>query len=308
MHNSRLLIRQRSSSIPNVIAQMRLLHLNVVLAAVAGDESSVNVLRGAHELAMAAGATLHVVHVGSHAGSRDRFLADAGLSTSDAQLHVLDGEAADAIRSLGDRIHADVIILGRHRGRAGDQPPMGSTALAVVSSSWAPCLILTQPLRLPLERVLVPVDLSDTSRGALVIALSWASALRRGRKASGPTTHNTAVDLTALHVERVLGDHRARPQTRTLYEELSHIRRDAGRWADVAINGAVVANDDVALAIADYAREHHADLVVLGTRGSNLNSEARLGSVSLGILRRVASPVLLVPPAVWISYAAASKS
>lgn len=279
---------------------MRLLHLKVVLAAVAGDESSLNVLRGARELATAAGATLHLVHVGLRSGLPDTLLVDAGLSDNDAQLHVVDGDAADAIRSVGDRIHADVIVLGRHR----DYGMVGSTALAVVSNFWAPCLILGQPLRLPLERVLVPVDLSETARGALVTALSWASALRGATQTGGPTSHDAAVNLTALYVERSMRDrHQSQSRTHTLEDELTHIRRDAGRWAHVVINSAVVANGDAALAIDDYAREQHADLVVLGTRGLGLDGEARLGSVSLGLLRRAAVPVLLVPPAVWLSYA-----
>jgi nucleotide-binding universal stress UspA family protein len=65
----------------------------------------------------------------------------------------------------------------------------------------------------------------------------------------------------------------------------------------------VVTSNDVVGAIAGHASEHSSDLVVLGTRGLGLDAVGRLGSVSLGVTNRIAIPVLLVPPAVWISYA-----
>ena len=53
-------------------------------------------------------------------------------------------------------------------------------AVATPWGRWRPfaSLVLAEPLRLPLRRVLVPIDLSETARGALMVALTWASALR----------------------------------------------------------------------------------------------------------------------------------
>jgi nucleotide-binding universal stress UspA family protein len=145
----------------------------------------------------------------------------------------------------------------------------------------------------------VPVDLSDTARGALVIGLSWASALRGTNKFAGAGS-DAAVALRALFVERsVSTDADLASRARALDDELDRLRQDAGTWANVAIDRAVVSNSDVPLAIADYARNERTDLIVLGTRGLGLDAIGRLGSVSLGVARRVAIPVLLVPPAVW---------
>lgn len=299
---------------------MQLLHLKVVLAAIDTDESALETLRGAHDLATAAGARLHVVSVefsssdtGRRASSPTDARSDAarqlidraGLTPSDVELHLLAGEPAHLIRSLADKIQADVIILGKHRGGEVGRPGMGSTALAIVTNSWAPCLILSRPLRLPLERVLVAIDLSDTSRGALVVALSWASALRGAAMPSGSLASDT-VALTALVVEtRARTASGASRRAQALDDELNRIRGDAGTWAHVAIGGAVTGNDDVPQAIADYAGEHHSDLIVLGTRGLGLDGVGRVGSVSLGVLRHAVAPTLLVPPAVWSSYASA---
>jgi len=114
------------------------------------------------------------------------------------------------------------------------------------------------------------------------------------------------VDLRALLVERSAAPAAGvSVRARALDEELNRLRQDAGRWANVAIDCDVVANADVSLAIADYAGDQHADLIVLGTRGLGLDAIGRLGSVTLGVARRVAIPLLLVPPAVWSTYASA---
>src|SRR5690349_15943773 len=129
---------------------MKLLRLTVVLAAVADDEMSVEALRGARELAAAAGATLHVLHVVLDGTAEETppavkaLLERAGVHPDSVTVHVLAGDPAFAIRSLADRIRADVIVLGRHRDRAPDAMRMGSTALAVATNSWAPCLVLSE--------------------------------------------------------------------------------------------------------------------------------------------------------------------
>lgn len=287
---------------------MRLLQLKVVLAAVDVDESAPIVLRGAHALATSAGAKLHVMHV--DAGERSahqskdgrstmtaarmqRLIDDAGIPAGGVNVHLLNGDPAGAIRSIADLVSADAIVLGRHRGATASDA-MGSTALRVVTNSWAPCLILSQPLRLPLSCVLAPVDLSDTSRGALMVALSWASALRGAK---------TSVSLQVLLVEspRVAGGGPSMAK-QTLDDELDRLRQDAGSWANVDVGDAVVTSDDVVAAIADTVRETDADLVVLGTRGLGVDAVGRLGSVSLGVAQRTAASVLLVPPAVWQSH------
>lgn len=293
---------------------MQLLRLKTVLVAIDLDDSPVTLLRGAQELAAAASAPLHVVHVESsvtaadaapHAERGDRkdelrqFMDRAGLELSDVSLHLPVGDPAHVIRSLADWIRADVIVLGRHRQRSDGRREIGSTALRVVTHSWAPCLILSRPIRLPLERVLAPIDLSDVSRGALVVALSWASALRGAGTTIG-SAPGDVVSLTALYIDSS-GAARTGDVSRSesLEEAVRRLREDAGAWASVGIDAETRFDKDVPGAIADYAAEHHSDLVVLGTRGVGLDDVGRLGSVSLDVAHRVDIPLLLVPPAMW---------
>jgi nucleotide-binding universal stress UspA family protein len=288
---------------------VRPLTLRTVLAAADLDRSSDVALEAAHCLANAAGAALHVVHVlapgtgeeaptGHREGAADAVraaLRRAKVPENAANVHIIPGPPADTIRSLADRIAADVVVIGPHRQREGAvRGPLGGTARAVAARAFAPCLVVGQPLRLPLQRVLVPIDLSDTARGALLVALSWASALRSGTTKHGGTT------LTVLHVDAADEDAGNVGVPTSVDRELERLRRDAGKWAGVTVRGIDTARSaNAAQTIVDYTADLDADLVVVGTRGLGLDEAARLGSVSASLATRLQTPLLLVPPAVW---------
>ena len=289
---------------------MRLLALRTVLATTDLDDASVAAIQTARSLATAAGGVLHVVHVNREraapaSGAVDRFLSGGGVEVDARHVHLLAGDPAHEIRRLADGIKADVIVLGPHREREDRNRgrSLGSTALAIVTDSFAPCLVTRTPLRVPLERVLVGVDRSDAARGALVVGLSWASALR----APARTGHGSVSTMFVIHVDRSSADatHRLAggDGSGPVDDELRRIRDDAGPWAHVSIEDAVVRAPDAAAAIAGAAAERHADLIVVGTHGLGRESAGRLGSVSASLVRSASIPVLLVPPAVWMSYA-----
>lgn len=291
---------------------MRLLTLRRILAATDLDASSGVVLAAAHGLARASGAALHVVHVvpqpqGSapppHGLEQAEvevrgFLRRAHIPEDGVSIHVIPGTPAEAIRSLADRIGADVMVVGPHRQResTGGGRALGGTARAIVERAYAPCLVVAQPLRLPLARVLVPVDFSDTARGALLVGLSWASALRVASRSDAGTA------LTALHVAESGAAADADQGRATLDAELAVLRDVEGSWGGVGVQGCIERDADPAQAICRYAREQHADLIVLGTRGHTADDDARLGSVSMAVTLGLPAPTLLVPPGVWRAY------
>jgi nucleotide-binding universal stress UspA family protein len=294
---------------------MRLLALRTVVVATDLDRSSDAALDTAHRLARASGAALHVVHavVPTQAGEADPLARDrpaeaavwaalqrAGVSDEELKIHLVAGPPAEVIRLFADRVAADVVVVGsRQRDHSGPGHHLGGTARAVVERAFAPCLVAIRPLRLPLERVLVPIDSSETARGALVAGLSWASALRRPDKDDRPAT------LTVLHVDTA-GDAVRGATPPAVDRELAILGKDAGSWAGVDIRGITTNGADAAEAIAAYTARNAADLVVVGTRGLGLNEVARLGSVSASLTARLPYPILLVPPAVWRAYATVS--
>jgi nucleotide-binding universal stress UspA family protein len=285
---------------------MRLLRLEKVLAATDCTPTSDAALAAAGRLAAVAEARLHVIHAvpsgneTSRADRGDEKLVSGIEATLERlgahakyEIDIMLGRPADSISRVAERIGADLIVLGRGATPAGaDAHPVGSTAYAVVTRSTKPCLVIRRPARVPLRCALVGIDTSEAARGALLVALSWTSALRSRATAAEPTT------LTALHVaaeSRSYHDSRAR---RIVEREIEQLRTLAGEWAGITVESVTVEGADVAATIARQASEQHCDLVVLGTRGLG-DSTSGLGSVSAEVVRRLDAPILLVPPAVW---------
>jgi len=137
------------------------------------------------------------------------------------------------------------------------------------------------------RRVLCPVDFSRHSERALRQAFAIA---RRYESA-----------LTVLHVEDVmLGAARAELHRRatlvdTSHDELLDFVHDVGGHepgVDVRITAG-----DVVRGILDHAKHESSDLIVMGTRGRSGLARAILGSVTEGVVRQSACPVMTIPPA-----------
>ena len=288
---------------------MRLLTLRTVLVATDLTTTSHLALEAGRKLAAASGASLHVAHVAppgdqpapddvasaGHAHGLRAAISHGDAPASDERFHMLTGEPAVAIASLASSIGADLIILGRHRDSTPGER-VGSTAYAVIAHASAPCLVIKRPLALPLWRVLVATDFSETARGALVVALAWASALRaRGPAAVEP-------ELIALHVGAT-GAVASADEQEIMDYELELVRESAGRWAGVRLDGTIRPGDDPAKAIVEAATSQAPELLVMGTRALRVPGDTKLGSISDAVVRHLDVPVLLVPPTVWRTYA-----
>lgn len=271
---------------------MRLLTLRSVLVATDLDESSSSALRTAARLATLADARLHLVHVadrpvpGDEARLRALFEKIAPDAPRPESAQVVYGMPTQAILDRAAAVDADVVILGPHRREAGQTGELGSTAASIVRTAPCPCLVTATELRLPLERVVAAIDLSEASSGVLSVALTWASALRpREEKAW----------IAALHVAPNPGE----DAVRRVREEVQQARARARGAAFVEIDERQGAGSDPAGEIVRRAASDSADLLVVGTRGADLPASG-LGSVSAAVARATPCPLLLVPPATWM--------
>lgn len=270
---------------------MRLLTLRRILVASDLEESSLPALHTAAELASLAGAELHLLHVAEKEPAaaevllREQARQACGASQL-SSVRVATGSAATGVVEHAHGIGADVIVVGPHRRRGEERGGLGSTATRIVQNASSPCLIATEVLRLPLERVMVPTDLSEAARGALAVAVSWGLALRPPR---------SEAELIALHVLPRDPDPEVAAEVR---REVEQVRARAGRAAAVRVREMVVTAEDPAREIVQRAAESLADLVVMGTSGA-AGAASRFGSVSAGVARATPRPLLLVPPVVW---------
>lgn len=271
---------------------MRLLKLKSVLVGTDLDASSASALRTAARLAALAGARLHLVHVADHtvSGGESRLRELLRVTAPDApgieSAQIVRGMPAEAIVDWAARVDADVVILGPHRRGTGQAGELGSTAASIVRTAPCPCLVTATELRLPLERVIAAIDLSEAAGGVLSVALTWASALRLPGGKAG---------LTALHVTSSPAED-TEPRVR---EEVQRTRARAGGASFVEIHERLGPGSDPAGEILRHAAADSADLLVVGTRGADQLASG-LGSVSAAVARATPCPLLLVPPAIWM--------
>lgn len=294
-----------------------------ILAATDLTQGSDVVLRAAGRLARALCAELHVVHAlefpiadfpglrGSSPSLRDRAGEEVELLDEQIARTLPPGVVASsrqvvirrAPRAILDRareVSADLVVLGPHRRHGRRDGFLGTTAERVIRSSDAPCLIVREDLSLPLCRVVVPLDLSEPSRGALDLALAWAGALG----SFDPECGLPGTELQVMHVippaslpahlsfdRAVIGP--------VLYDEVEAAVARSAHGAAVPVREEVLWGDEPAGAILRYAEEGRADLLVLATHGHGALRRALVGSIASAVARGAGCPVLLVPPALW---------
>jgi nucleotide-binding universal stress UspA family protein len=271
---------------------MWLLTLKSVLLATDLGEASLPALRTAAELARLSGASLHIVHVADRAIQgeagqamlRDHLAGAVPDAPEPASTQVLYGGPTVAIVERAMEVEADAIILGRHRPGHSPEGAMGSTASGVVRSAPCPCLVAAVELKLPLERVLVPIDLSEAAGGTLAVALSWTSALRPPGKRA---------ELVVLHVAPSLP---APAEAELVREEVERARASAGDAARVELREQMAAGADPAQEILRLAEQITPEMIVLGSRDEDA---VERGGASAAVVRGTPCPVLLVPPVTW---------
>jgi nucleotide-binding universal stress UspA family protein len=143
------------------------------------------------------------------------------------------------------------------------------------------------------KRILCPIDFSDASRAALEAAAEVAK--RYGAKVAlfhaYPVPGYTFPDGSFVASSKML-------------DELSEqAQRHLVEWKAIA-EGLGIASVEIATAIGEpaheilaFAKEHQADLLVLGTHGRTGIQHALMGSVAERVVRRSTCPVLTVRPA-----------
>jgi nucleotide-binding universal stress UspA family protein len=204
-----------------------------------------------------------------------------------------DTSPAHALHRAADAAEAALIVLGStHRTGVGRVVP-GTTADAVIRSS--PCAVAIAPAgyaqasrRRPFGLVTAAVDGGDeterVARIAAGIARRAAATLRLVTVVEAPYTHGPLY-AGGLGYGSMLGAMRERAT-----DTLERAQRAAG--AEIEIERRLAEGT----VVEQVARESEgADLLVIGSRGYGPLRRVVLGSMTGGILRAAACPVLVVP-------------
>jgi nucleotide-binding universal stress UspA family protein len=227
-----------------------------------------------------------------------RAIIDAGTPVDVAVLH---GEPVPLILAMADSLPADLVVMGTHGTTGFQHLILGSVTEKVLRK--ATCPVLTVPRRSPaaagrpFTSVLCGVDFSDCSIKAVQFAASIA-------RQSGAT-------LTLVHVLEWPWQEPPTPalmggppeQVRALIDYREYLESDAAsRLEDIA---GTARSDGPApkldvrfgrayVELLDAAREQHADLIVVGVRGSGTWKAAFFGSTANQLVRSATCPVVTV--------------
>ena len=211
---------------------------------------------------------------------------------------VLSGRPVRAIGDYAGRVSADLIVVGQKARRAGRYWSAGSFAAAVGKAVKSPTIAVpsghtprtdSEPL---FRNILVPIDFSEASlralSEALVLAQQSGGRLRLLHVLEGFPYETVYSGARAF---RLIHDFRAHV-ARVNRELRSLIPADALNWTEIDV---ATVSGLVHDAIVATASDQRADLVVLGLPRRSRMEEFVVGSTVHRVLRRAASPVLLVP-------------
>jgi len=276
-----------------------------VLVGVDGSEPAATAYERALALAVDHGARLHTLYVADT--NRDsvttvsgevvdtletegeRVLAEfeerAAETSVEQVTEVLQGDPATTIEEYASQESIDLIVLGKSGKRSVERVLLGSVTERVVRSTPVPTLTVQgddDHGRYPFEVVLAATDGSAAADAGVDHAARLAAA-------HGATLHVLSVaepsglDLGEADVSDDL-----------LAECESVVADGAAVAADRGVETTVEAVETGTphRAVREYAREHDADLVVIGAHGQRGFEDRLLGGTTEKLLRTVSLPVL----------------
>lgn len=222
----------------------------------------------------------------AHLAHRHAGLTWQGVPVAEA-LRVAVGSPARVVLERVRERGIDLIVLGDSGKRK--QLDLGGLARSLFSRALCPVWMQVEPPR-EIERILVPVDLSDSSKAVLSRAVGLAKSFNARIHvlecfASPELFYGAGLDVPSGPLPYTL-------------DSLRNVERDAFGafvesfdWRGVD-HAAEFVDDDPARAI--LSTQDRYDLIVMGTHGRSALAAALLGSVTWQVLRLARTPVLTV--------------
>jgi nucleotide-binding universal stress UspA family protein len=218
------------------------------------------------------------------------------LSPEEPRCEIRVGKPHEEIVKLEREIGADLVVIGPHGDRPRPSKFLGTTAERIVRTSPAPVLVTTNPLVTRPRNILVPVD--DLAITPTLLQFTRDLAV------------DFDADVTLLHVwSNAVYSHvasmsyAAKANEADARADIATELHDAGlQWLrEIARTGinrdrvtAIVTHGHAGDETLRTANSMHADLVVLGRRGTGLVAPALLGSTVGTVLHGSSCPVLVI--------------
>jgi nucleotide-binding universal stress UspA family protein len=233
----------------------------------------------------------------SELSSLAKNLKDKGVSFEGM---VSKGTPGVEILECARRENANLIVLGKSGLGLLDRLLVGSTTLRVLRESEMPVLAVKKTDvegDIKIDRMLVPVEISDMVNSALIFAIELA----RKFKAKLTVLYVFRLDVYTYEVPAstlVLDDliKFSSEELAKRVEEVTQMRSGSEDDTGLEVDTRVIQAINPAIAISDYALSNGIDLIVINTHGRKGISRLILGSVTEKVIQESSCAVLALKP------------
>lgn len=223
-----------------------------------------------------------------------RLLAD-DLRPAECTIDVRVGSPAQVLVDRAREVSAVLLVVGAH-GAFDAASGVGTVASKCVRTSPCPVLLIPKAKRDAFRTVLAGVDFSEVTPRILTQAARIASL----DKAKLVVLHVFYGPWHRLHYQAPTPEAPPRFQEQykaVLERRLAAVSEQIARDAPgIEFETRLFEHPSDGRGITEYAEQHGADLLVLGTRGRGNLRQFLLGSTAERLLRQTARAVLAVPP------------
>ncbi len=202
--------------------------------------------------------------------------------------HVVEGEVLESISEQAELLGADLLIIGARGANLTLQQLLGATAERLLRVIRCPVLTVKQPPLKTYQSVLVPIDFSPWSIGAIRLAQTVAPQAKRTLLHAYEVPFEAQMRITGEkkgeiqhYRDKVCQDAKAR---------LNKTAKDAGLaadWHPLVVNGNAVQK------ILEQENEQGVDLIIIGRYGRGVVEELLLGSNARQLLIHAKCDVLI---------------
>ena len=198
---------------------------------------------------------------------------------------VIEGDPRSVLLARADEEDADLVVVGAHGARHHRHPlHLGSVTHHLIHHATRPLAAIPPHVSASKpERVVVGVDGSDGSAGAVAWCIEYATA--------------SGAEVIAVHSELPLAEWVSHSDPHSWYRRAQEeVREWAAPLRDAGVRGReLVVEHEPATGLAETAIREQADLLVVGARGRGGFTGLRLGSTALKVLHESGLPIVLVP-------------
>lgn len=210
---------------------------------------------------------------------------------------IVRGYADEQISKSIEESKADLAVLGiTGRGILGKML-MGSTTSKVLEKTGKPVLAVRQPedeMEINVEKILVPVDISEKSYSAVATSYQLAQTLKCNITLLHAINVGTNLyDFPTTLIDKIITG--TRKELKSISENVKKKFEDKRKYAPLVLPK-VVFGMNPGLKIADYAKSNRFDLIVMNTHRKKSFKKLILGSVTGQVITNAPCAVMAIKP------------